>query len=40
MSTSVRGTDRHQLLACPRYIGRNPVRAGMVVDPSDYRWSS
>lgn len=23
-----------------RYIELNPVRAGMVVDPEDYRWSS
>lgn len=28
------------LLACMRYIELNPVRAAMVVDPSDYRWSS
>lgn len=27
-------------LACQRYIELNPVRAGMVVDPADYRWSS
>ncbi len=25
---------------CHRYIELNPVRAGMVVDPADYRWSS
>ena len=28
------------LLTCYRYIERNPVRAGMVRSPSDYRWSS
>lgn len=28
------------LLACQRYIELNPVRAGMVVSPGDYRWSS
>lgn len=28
------------LLRCHRYIECNPVRAGMVADPSDYRWSS
>lgn len=28
------------LLACMRYIELNPVRAGMVSDPADYRWSS
>jgi len=28
------------LLACYRYIELNPVRAGMVVDPGDYAWSS
>lgn len=28
------------LLTCQRYIELNPVRAGMVEDPSDYRWSS
>lgn len=27
-------------LACARYIELNPVRAGMVVAPSGYRWSS
>jgi len=30
---------RH-VLACYRYIELNPVRAGMVSHPSDYRWSS
>jgi len=28
------------LLACVRYIELNPVRAGMVVEPSEYAWSS
>jgi len=28
------------LLQCYRYIELNPVRAGMVEDPSDYLWSS
>lgn len=28
------------LLGCMRYIELNPVRAGMVADPTDYRWSS
>jgi putative transposase len=28
------------LLACYRYIELNPVRAGMVARPADYRWSS
>lgn len=28
------------LLACQRYIELNPVRAGMVDDPGQYRWSS
>jgi len=28
------------LLACSRYIELNPVRASMVSDPVDYRWSS
>jgi REP-associated tyrosine transposase len=27
------------LLVCQRYIGLNPVRAGMVQDPADYVWS-
>lgn len=31
--------DRY-LLTCLRYIEMNPVRAGMVRDPGDYRWSS
>ena len=28
------------LLTCMRYIELNPVRAGMVKDPGQYRWSS
>ena len=28
------------LLQCQRYIELNPVRAGMVLDPADYVWSS
>ena len=28
------------LLSCMRYIELNPVRAGMVDDPTKYRWSS
>jgi putative transposase len=28
------------LLTCSRYIELNPVRAGMVNHPGDYRWSS
>jgi putative transposase len=27
-------------LVCLRYIELNPLRAGMVADPADYRWSS
>ena len=27
-------------LQCCRYIELNPVRAGMVADPADYKWSS
>ncbi len=30
----------HYLLACSRYIELNPVRAGLVEDPAQYRWSS
>jgi putative transposase len=28
------------LLACCRYVELNPLRAGMVGDPTQYRWSS
>ncbi len=27
-------------LTCQRYIELNPVRAGMVIDPASYKWSS
>jgi putative transposase len=32
--------DERYLLTCMRYIELNPVRAGIVVDPADYPWSS
>ncbi len=32
-------TDRYAL-ACTRYIEMNPVRAGIVNSPADFRWSS
>lgn len=32
--------SQEYLLACYRYIELNPVRAGMVRHPGDYRWSS
>jgi putative transposase len=32
--------DERYLLVCQRYIELNPVRAGMVSDPGQYRWSS
>ena len=32
--------SEHYLLTCYRYIELNPVRAGMVDNPGDYRWSS
>ncbi|MHB8709145.1 MAG: REP-associated tyrosine transposase [Desulfuromonadales bacterium] len=32
-------TDSY-LLACCRYVEMNPVRAGIVADPANYRWSS
>jgi len=32
-------TDNY-LLSCCRYVELNPVRAGMVIDPLAYRWSS
>jgi len=31
---------RRYLLACMRYIELNPVSAGLVRDPADYRWTS
>ena len=36
---SVLDTERY-LLVCYRYIELNPVRAGMVSHPREYRWSS
>jgi putative transposase len=32
--------DESYLLECARYIERNPVRAKIVKEPSDYLWSS
>lgn len=32
--------DENYLLATARYIEQNPVKAGMVNDPADYKWSS
>ena len=32
--------EENYLLICQRYIELNPVRAGMVEDPGEYRWSS
>lgn len=32
--------EDNYLLACMRYIELNPVRAGMVMHPAQYRWSS
>ena len=32
--------DDAYLLACCRYVELNPLRAGMVDDPANYRWSS
>ena len=32
--------EESYLLACQRYIELNPLRAGMVDHPADYRWSS
>jgi len=32
--------DEHYLVACMRYIELNPVRAGLVTHPAEYRWSS
>lgn len=37
--SSLVGSDDY-LLRCHRYIDLNPLRAGMVADPVDYRWSS
>jgi len=32
--------DERYLLACARYIERNPVRARLAVSPAEWRWSS
>jgi len=32
--------EESYLMACQRYIEMNPVRAGMVAHPAEYRWSS
>lgn len=32
--------SEHYMLSCYRYIELNPVRAGMVAHPAEYRWSS
>jgi putative transposase len=37
--SSVVETDRYAL-ACMRYIEMNPVRAALVAEPSEFRWSS
>lgn len=37
--SSLIDSDRY-LLTCYRYIELNPVRAGMVAAPADYKWSS
>lgn len=37
--SSLVDTERY-LLTCYRYIELNPVRAAMVADPGEYRWSS
>ena len=34
------GSTENYVLACYRYIEMNPVRAGMVSHPGDYRWTS
>jgi putative transposase len=37
---AMRIDSERYLLTCYRYIELNPVRAGLVADPSQYRWSS
>ena len=32
--------EERYLLACTRYIEYNPVRAGLVEFPEDWKWSS
>lgn len=36
---SVIDTDKYAL-ACMRYLDRNPIRAGIVQNPQDWRWSA
>lgn len=33
-------SSNEYLLRCCRYVELNPVRAGIVIDPAEYRWSS
>jgi len=33
-------SSEQYLFTCMRYIELNPLRAGMVEDPSEYHWSS
>jgi putative transposase len=33
-------SEAYLLLTCMLYIVLNPMRAGMVIDPADYPWSS
>lgn len=37
---AMRIDSERYLLSCYRYIEMNPLRAGLVTDPSQYRWSS
>lgn len=37
--SSIIESERY-LFACSRYIELNPVRAGLVTEPADYRWST
>jgi len=37
-SVLVEGNDEHALMTMAAYIELNPVRAGLVEDPKDYRW--
>jgi REP element-mobilizing transposase RayT len=38
-STIIEGNHHHALQVVSAYVDLNPVRAGMVRDPKDYRWS-
>jgi REP element-mobilizing transposase RayT len=38
-STIIEGNHHHALQVVSAYVDLNPVRAGMVKDPKDYRWS-